>query len=110
MKKFIKSFLTNRLGLFFAIANLFVITINRSGISGLLGLDNFVIFSFILNLPARIASTILFEVILFPKRQFTKFDLNYYSLEMLIFVIFQWIFIGWLATIIAKNLRKINQQ
>ena len=105
MREFVKDFFTNRFGNVLAIINFVVITFNRNGISERLGLENLELFTFIVNLPARVASLIMLEIFVSPKRFALRFDVNYYSLETLLFVYLQWLFIGWMAKAIARRIQ-----
>ena len=105
MQNFLRSLFTNRFGLILAIANLVIIAFLRSGGATLLGMENFKNIVFMINLPARAVSVVLTAAVFEPMRMGGRAFITYYSLDMLVLVVFQWLFIGWLAHTIAKAIR-----
>lgn len=105
MKNFIKSFFGNRLGNTFAIAVFIVITFNQSGICERLGLNSLQFPTFIINIPAWLASAIFFEIFVRHANHLANSNLNHYSLITLFFVYLQWVFIGWMAGTIARKIQ-----
>jgi hypothetical protein len=104
MQNFLRSLFTNRFGLTLAIANLALIAFSRSGIFSLLGLENSEAMVFLVNMPARLVSMIFTS--LFIGRVTSRFsDVDFFTLDMLIFVFLQWLFVGWLAQAISKAIR-----
>lgn len=101
MPKFIHELFTNRSGNILAIANLILIAINASGLTASLGLKALIRFSFLLNVPARLASLDVLGNPLAPDIPWQA-RFSSYALGTLIFVYLQWICIGWSA-------RKISQ-
>lgn len=92
---------TNRLGNALALINLFLIALHASGTSEWLGLTNLIRLSFLLSVPSRIASAVLFNERLVSYWSFSS-SLTKYSLITLVFIYFQWVTIGWLAQKISR--------
>lgn len=107
MQNFLRSLFTNRFGLMLAIANLTLIAFSRSRIFSVLGMENSEALVFLVNMPARLVSMIFTE--LFLGRVTSRFsDVDFFTLDMLIFVFLQWLVVGWLAQRIARAIRVVG--
>ena len=104
MPKLIHELFTNRSGNILAIANLILIAINASGLTTLLGLKALIRFSFLLNVPARLASVVVLGNSFAPDIPWQA-RLSSYALGTLIFVYLQWICIGWSAQKISQAIQ-----
>ena len=100
----IRELFTNRLGNVLAIANLSLIAINASGISAYFSLNAWMRLSFLLNVPARIASVIVLGNPFIPDGPWQT-RLSHYALGTLVLVYMQWISIGWIARRIAQAIQ-----
>ena len=106
MQDFIKSFFSNRIGKYLAVTNFLLIAVSRSEIIRFLEIENLKTLAFLLNLPARIVTSVLFYNFFTPEKRLIIFlDKDVYPLEMLVFVFLQWLFIGWLVQTIARAVR-----
>jgi hypothetical protein len=104
MKKIIYEILTNRLGNALAIGNFVLIAINASGFTAWLGLNAWTRFSFLINLPARIASVVILgNSFLLDGPWKSRF--LYYTFGTLLFAYLQWIGIGWIAGKISRAIQ-----
>jgi hypothetical protein len=96
--------LRNRLGNDLAIGNLSLIALNASGLTMSLGLLTWIKFAFLVSVPARIMSALVFSEPLVPwwtgPAALIKF-----SLSTLLFVYLQWVLIGWLTKKIAYAIK-----
>jgi len=96
--------LRNRLGNDLAIGNLSLIALNASGLTMSLGLLTWIKFAFLVSVPARIMSSLVFSEPLVPwwtgPAALIKF-----SLSTLLFVYLQWVLIGWLTKKIAYAIK-----
>lgn len=104
MKEFVKSLLTNRLGIVLAAWNVsyFFYQVNYTTPLTTKLAEKFFI---CLNLPAIIASILPSEFLgflIFNSSQVFRFQIRYFS--FIIFMIFQWVFIAHLAKVIAQRL------
>jgi hypothetical protein len=108
MPNLIHELFTNRSGNILAIGNLVLIAINASGTTASLGLTSLIRFSFLVNVPARLASLIVFGNSLVPNAAWQS-RLSGYAFGTLIFVYLQWICIGWSARKISQAIQpKLN--
>lgn len=103
MQNFLRSLFTNRFGLILAITNLVLIAFSRSRALSLLGMHGSEAMVFLVNMPARVVSMIFSALFLVPVTSRYS-NVDYFTLDMLVFVFLQWLFIGWLAQRIAKAL------
>ena len=107
MQNFLRSLFTNRFGMILAITNLVLIAFSRSRVFSLLGLENSEAMVFLVNMPARLVSMIF--TTLFIGRVTSRFsDIDFFTLDMLIFVFLQWLVVGWLAQRIARAIRAVG--
>lgn len=104
MSKLFYAVITNRLGNVLALINLFLIAVHSAGVSERLGLINMIRFSFLLSVPARVASAVIFNERLLPYWSFPS-SLAKYSLATLFLIYFQWVTIGWMARKISNSIQ-----
>jgi len=93
--------LSNRFGNTLALINLLLIAFNASGLTLKLGLFAWVKFAFLVSVPARLASALLFgEPLLsyWANRQ----SLTEFTLPTLILVYLQWVLIGCIAQKLSR--------
>ena len=104
MKKIAYEIFTNRLGNILAISNLALIAFNASGMALKLGLFSWMFLSFLVNLPAQIASAIL--VSNSPVWYYQMLSgTPHYAVSTLVFVYLQWVGIGWLSRKISESIQ-----
>jgi len=104
MKRIIYEVFSNRLGNVLAISNIVFIAITASGALTWLGLKSWIFASFLVDLPAQIASAIVFSNPLIPFYRWPTGP-QYYSIGTLIFIYFQWLAIGWIAGKISRAIQ-----
>ncbi len=110
MKKFVVNLLSNRFGIVLAALNLcyfagklFVFADLSRNIAGKIFLS--------LNLPALISSGLLYEIL----RNFLpelSYDTRFYvrSGFVTFFIVFQWLFIAWIANAVAQKFAQRNSE
>lgn len=104
MNKLCYEVIANRLGNVLALINLFLIALHSSGVTERLGLTNMFRLSFLVSVPSRLASAILFNERLLPYSS-NPAALTKYSLATLALIYFQWVTIGWMAQKISRTIQ-----
>jgi len=104
MNKLFYDLITNRLGNVLALINLFLVGLHASGISERLGLINMIRLSYVLSVPARVGSAIIFNERLVPYWSLPS-SLGKYSLLTLLLIYFQWVTIGWMTQKISRTIQ-----
>jgi len=97
--------LSNRLGNALALANLTLIALNSSGLTLKLGLFTWIKFAFLLSIPARLGSAILFSEPLLPYWSNPR-SLIQFSFGTLVLVYLQWVMIGFIAQRLARAIQR----
>jgi hypothetical protein len=104
MNKLFYEVITHRLGNVLALIDLFLIALHSSGISERLGLVNMIRLSFLLSVPSRLASAVIFNERLLPYWSLPS-SLAKYSFIALVLIYFQWVTIGWIAQKISRAIQ-----
>jgi len=104
MKELFYEVVTNKLGNALALINLSLIALHAAGVSEQLGLLNLIRLSFLVNVPSRLASVILFNDRLMPYWT-APATLAKYSLMSIVFIYFQWAAIGWITQRISRAIQ-----
>lgn len=104
MKDLLCEVVTNKLGNVLALINLSLIALHAAGVSEQLGLVNLIRLSFLVNVPSRLMSAILFNDRLMPYWTAPS-TLAKYSLISLVFIYFQWTAIGWITQRISRAIQ-----
>src|SRR5690348_17142642 len=104
MQKTIGEIFSNKLGNVLALGHLTLIALNSSGLTLSYGLIFWIKFAFLISIPARLASALLFGEPLLPywasAVAFTKF-----TFITLLFIYLQWIVIGWMTGKISRAIQ-----
>jgi len=104
MSKLFYEVIANRLGNVLACINLFLVAMHASGLSEWLGLTNLVRVSFLVSVPSRLVSAIVFNERLIPYWSSPSL-LPKYTFISLVLIYFQWVSIGWMTQKISRTIR-----
>jgi len=104
MSKLFSEVIANRLGNVLACINLFLVAMHASGLSEWLGLTNLVRVSFLVSVPSRLVSAIVFNERLIPYWSSPSL-LSKYTFISLVLIYFQWVSIGWMTQKISRTIR-----
>lgn len=104
MSKIFYEIVTNKLGNALALINLAIIAANATGSSDGVFSPTLVRLSFLVNVPSRVASAVIFSDRLLPYWS-NPASLVKYSLLTLVFVYLQWVTIGWVTQRISRMIQ-----
>src|SRR4051812_48671893 len=105
MRKFIVNLFSNRFGIVLAALNLCYLANQIYGKIDFVP-TAFAKFFFIINLPAAFSSYFFYQIIsvFFSKFEYRS-EVNFKLAFFGVFIVFQWLFIAWIARIITQKLR-----